>query len=360
MASHPGNINFLQPQQFEVTVFDDDHSPLGPATLHFGPERSNFLDCKIFRTDFHKLPSGKLQKPLKVKTQDGRYFSLFGCNRFDHRIHIELVATGDTSGNFEKINIRYNKISEWFLPQCEINLNNENIISCLPKENIDATIKLNETHFSLKTESVSSITSCGEDFTFHRHVIFSFEHITGTFDFKDIKTKTLDLANLLSILITHPISIVSVSVCSIDNSWHDIFFPSFKHIDHDTSRDFSRQCFIQQTNIENKWEEILNKYFKSRFREITWTRLAGMQRYEGFWEYAVLGYVALLDKYVTQKTNKTKKIQTDHKIIIKLETVLQNISFNLPQEQKTEIISKARDIFTKKITCRLRRNTTKL
>ena len=33
-----------------------------------------------------------------------------------------------------------------------------------------------------------------------------------------------------------------------------------------------------------------------------WVRLAGMQRYEGFWDFRLLGYVGLLDRCVAQRT----------------------------------------------------------
>ena len=40
---------------------------------------------------------------------------------------------------------------------------------------------------------------------------------------------------------------------------------------------------------------------------LTSVRLADMQRYDGFWEYRALGYVSLLDKYVSQRSKGQKR-----------------------------------------------------
>ena len=220
-------------------------------------------------------------------------------------------------------------------------------ISWTPANHINATISVKRTKFSLKTSTEASITKSGEDHIIHQHVIFGFEHLTEHFRVEDIRSKVLELSNLLSILIAYPLSVVSVRAGSADGSWHDIFFSTFKHVDRDKSSDFAVRCFIQHIHIADRWEVILNRYFNSSFRPVLWTRLAGMQRYEGFWEYRALGYVTLLDKYVDERITGPKKVArpVGSEAIDKLVETMNTASPPLSSHQQEVILSAIKQVF---------------
>jgi hypothetical protein len=60
----------------------------------------------------------------------------------------------------------------------------------------------------------------------------------------------------------------------------------------------------------NKWSTIFTRYFRSTniFSDL-WVRLVAMTGYEGFWEYEILGYVSILNRYVEmQCKNKCNKL----------------------------------------------------
>lgn len=341
------SIDFLQQHQFDVTVFDDELGELGTAKLSFGPERWPHLSFGLLSPPT-KLPKGKLLRPLKAKTPDGDWFSLFDCKRFDFEIGIGFVVTGNASSEFKKIDIRYSEISEWFLPWRQLNGAVGETITWTPANHINATISVKRTKFALKTSTEASITKSGEGHIIHQHVIFGFEHLTGHFRVEDIRSKVLELSNLLSILIAYPLSVVSVRACSADGSWRDVFFSTFKHVDRDTSNDFSHHCFIRYVDIADRWEVILNRYFNSSFRPVSWTRLAGMQRYEGFWEYRALGYVTLLDKYVDQRIKGPKKVvrPVGPEATSKLVEAMSIVSPPLSDQQREAILSAVNQVFS--------------
>ncbi len=340
-------IDFLQQQLFDVTVFDDELGEIGAAKLSFGPERWPHLSFG-FLSPPTKLPKGKLLRPLKAKTPDGDWFSLFDCKRFDFEIGIGFVVAGNAPGEFKQIDIRYSEISEWFLPWRQLNGTVGETISWTPANHINATISVKRTRFALKTSTEASITKSGEDHIIHQHVIFSFEDLTGHFRVEDIRSKVLELSNLLSILIAYPLSVVSVRAGSADGSWHDIFFSTFKHVDRDKSNDFSLHCFIRHVDLADRWEVILNRYFNSSFRPVSWTRLAGMQRYEGFWEYRALGYVTLLDKYVDQRIKGAKKVvrPVGPEAMDKLVEAMKTVSPPLSDHQRETVLSAVNRVFS--------------
>lgn len=167
-------IDFLQQQQLDVTVFDDELGEIGAAELSFGPERWPHLSFGLLSPPT-KLPKGKLLRPLKAKTQDGDWFSLFDCKRFDFEIGIGFVVSGNAPSEFKQIDIRYSKISEWFLPWRQLNGTVGESISWTPASHVNATISVKRTKFALKTSTEASITKSGEDHIIHQHVIFGFE-----------------------------------------------------------------------------------------------------------------------------------------------------------------------------------------
>lgn len=340
-------IDFLQQQQFDVTVFDDELGEVGTAKLYFGPERWPHLSFG-FLSPPRKLPKGKLLRPLKAKTQDGDWFSLFDCKCFDFEIGIGFVVAGNAPSEFKAIDIRYSEISEWFLPWRQLNGTIGETISWTPARHLNATINVKRTKLALNSSTEASITKSGEDHILHQHVIFNFKHLTGHFRVEDIRNKVLELSTLLSILIAYPLSVVSVCARGADGSGHDMFFPTFKRVDRDASDDFSLHCFIRHVDIADRWETILNRYFNSPFRPVSWTRLAGMQRYEGFWEYRALGYVSLLDKYVDQRIKGPKKVArpVGSEAMQKLDEAMKTISPPLSNHQREAIFSAVNQVFS--------------
>ena len=345
----PNNIDFLKEYKFTVQVFDDELGEIGAAELLFGPERWSHIDFGIgIRSKVSGLPKGKLQRPLKAITSDGMRFTLFDCTRFDSSIGIGYVVAGEAPSQFKKITIRYSDISEWFLPWGSIDNTDRETITWREPQHISAKIQVEEAQLLLTTISEMSVKHEREDHIFHQHILFCLEHLTGSFSPEKAREKVLELSNLLSILIAHPLFIISVEITAESGSRHELFFSTFKP----TQRDFSSfwiRCFTQYGKIYDRWETIFNHYFNSEYRKVSWARLAGMQRYEGFWEYKALGHVSLLDKYVDQRTKSRAKINVPAKAsaIRQLERLLSRVSPSLQQGQYQTVLSVVKDVFSR-------------
>jgi hypothetical protein len=204
---------------------------------------------------------------------------------------------------------------------------------------ISATVSSGKQSFNLSTETVLRVTKSGEDHIVHEHVLFTFERIDGLFSAKDLRDKSHELSTLLSILIAMPLYLVNVQVTCDDGSMHYVFFSSFKNEEQDSPRKGWTDYFVTKPLLDGRWQEIFENYYKSQFRKVSWVRLAGMQRYEGFWEYKALGYVSLLDKYVDQRTDgmQKKPSKADDIKDTKVHAALQAISPRLTAVQERAV-----------------------
>ena len=242
---------------------------------------------------------------------------------------------------FKRIDIRYSEISEWFLHwhRIEGTVGEKLTWTEQPKQ---FSVNIRSEEFTVRSEYVGSFRAQGEDHVLHEHIEFIFERTNGKFSLSDLQSKALELSCLLSILIAHPISIISVEVMADDGRLYHAYFPTFQKVERDLSDNgFWIKCFVQKRAIEDRWQTIFENYYKSIYRKASWVRLAGMQRYEGFWEYKALGYVSLLDKYVTQRAKGVKGLPatgSNPKKLSEFKDAIAQLSPPLVDDQRDELI----------------------
>ncbi|MDE1715785.1 hypothetical protein PWG14_25285 [Chromobacterium amazonense] len=332
-------INFSKQYEYTVQINHDDFISLGEATLKFGSKHWPHISFEDWRASLQLIDKKKYDQ-LKAVTKDGHAFTLFNCSVTGHHVSVDCIVAGDVTGEFKSIQIRFNDISEWFMPfrSIEEKLNQESGQSN-PHKQICEIINTQKESFKFKSESVLQVTKTGEDHIVHEHTVFIFECITGSFSKNDLRNKPRDLSTLLSILIAMPLYIVSIQAECIEGRVHHVFFPTFKNKDQDSQSNNWLDYFTPKQILDNRWHVILENYYNSDFREILWTRLSGMQRYEGFWEYKALGYVSLLDKYVDLKAKNIKKKKTSKEELrdSRIQTELQNASPKLTANQESFI-----------------------
>ncbi|WP_227105233.1 HEPN domain-containing protein [Chromobacterium rhizoryzae] len=340
-------IIFSEQYSYVVQVFSSDMGDLGEATLLFGANHWPQLRFENWQT-YSQLGDGKKFDRLQAISKIGEKFTLFDCSVVGHHMSIDYVIAGDVKAKFKSIGIRFNDISEWFTPLRSIEekiKSNLQDIDC--NQNISATITSDEHTYNLFSEPVVRVKKSGEDHIIHEHIVFTFELIDEFFSIKDIKKKSHELATLLSILAAIPIYLVSIQVVDNDNNKRHVFFPSIQKKEQSTLERTRLEYFTPKSLLDGRWQTIIENYYKSEFREILWVRLAGMQHYEGFWEYKALGYVSLLDKYVHQCTTEVKKKKAKSEDIknTKFYTALQAISPPLTAEQENSVFTVITDFF---------------
>jgi len=334
-------MDFSGQYSYTVQVYSDEMGDLGEAILLFGANHWPQLRFEDWQT-YNRLGDGTKYDRLRATAKDGKTFTLLDCSVIGYHLSIDYVVAGDVMAQFKSIGIRFNDISEWFMPfrSAEEKINPD-LVKSDRYQQISVTIKSGKQSFNLLSEPVLRVTKSGEDHIIHEHITFTFEHNDGFFSAKDLREKSHELATLFSILIAIPLYLVNVLVVCDDGSVHYAFFSSFKNKERDLPERSLADYFATRSLLDGRWQEIFENYYKSEFREVSWVRLAGMQRYEGFWEYKALGYVSLLDKYVDQCTAGVKKEKSKAEDIknTNVHAALQAISPQLTKEQENSVLA---------------------
>jgi hypothetical protein len=293
----------------DVQLYHEQFGHLGVGKLHFGGNR--WAQVSFSEGLPAALADGSQFDIVKAVTDGGTTFSLCVCKVNGHALHVDYVIEADlTAAEFNSISVRYSEVSEWFLHWQDVKgVVGEALTWTQIPQAIDATVKTEEEHFELRSEYVASRRKQGEDLVLHEHVEFVFSAKDRRFGPADLKAKTHEFSCLLSILIAYPATVMSVAVSQgTGDRFHCVHFPAFERPERDMDdAGFWIRYFIQQPALEGRWQEILDHYYRSRYRKVCWARLAGMQRYEGFWEYKALGYVSLLDSYLNIRFEGAKR-----------------------------------------------------
>lgn len=273
-----------------------------------------FANLQIdWRSPKPRLTPEQLARGLLAVGERGQRLSLFNCEQDGHSLYPEFVTEGELKGSdVVRFEVRYTDISEWFFQQM--------VVCGEPGKEVEwrempsplvAQVSQPDHHFKVESFYVSTIAQQGEDRNLHQHFEFRFTATQDRFTLANVKQQAHQFSNLLSILLAHPCSIVSVDVYADDKHGAHLYYPvrtrrSAEDTSEDPERISFRSFFTLKSDLDPHWDSVVKKFFASEYRGVIWSRLAGMQHHEGFWEHRVLGYVTLLDGYVSERIKKAK------------------------------------------------------
>ncbi|MYM26238.1 hypothetical protein GTP46_26770 [Duganella sp. FT135W] len=323
--------NSSDQQHFNVTLYCHERGRLGDGKLSFGGNRPTQVNFKMSVSVV--LADGEQIALIRAVAENGRTYTLCICKFHGFRLYAEYLIESDiVAPEFDQIVVRYREVSEWFLHWQKIQGQIGDKLNWEQKSKpLSVTISSNEEQFTLSSDYFGSGDRVGEDLIVHEHVEFTFATTGRKFNLPDIRGKTHELSCLLSILIAYPATVMSVWVGLKNGHLSQVHFPGYTHPERDVSDSgFWIKWFIQKPKIEDRWQTIFDRYYGSIYRKICWVRLAGMQRYEGFWEYKSLGYVSLLDQYVTIRSGNSKKTMVASVSRKKLTAFRQEVACAMP------------------------------
>lgn len=334
------DLNFSDDFEFNVEVYHDDHGIFGEGRLTFGGGR--LICIQLEQNHNYKITDIALST-LKAKTKDRQHFTLFNCEIASNQIYANYIACGNVDSKVGSIQVKYADISDWLMHGQYLDGElGESLSWKNPSPQLSVKIKTNEENFSLKTETFSSLKRRGEDHIIHEHIRFIFERPGDTFAIEEIGDKSFELSTLLSILTATPVSVENVWGTFSSKYSIPIYFPSFKKINSRSSNGaYWLSCLALRDLVDDNWQLIFEQFYASPYRKTTWVRLAGMQRYEGFWEFKILGYVSLLDDYVSTfaRSANCKSTKAESKKVTKLKEQIKRLSKPLTEDQTKELRS---------------------
>lgn len=344
-------IDFYKSYEHSVEVHHDEFGYVGRAKLTFGDGQWPHLKFEgAFGGAFGaaKLVDGQKYERLKAVSETGQVFTLFECE-YRFFVRADFIAEGDVEGKFKKIYVRYADVSEWFMARQFFEGNLGETLTWVNKpEPIEVDVKTSEENFSLVTEVRSTSEQLGEDLLINEHVLFEFERLDGFFDVAGVRAKCLELLSFLSILIACPFSIVSVAVETEKGEFGYVYFPYFKKIERAPGSFYWTSCLMQKAMLDGRWQTVFENYYKSEYRKVVWSRLAGMQRYDSFWEYKALGYISLLDKVVKKKLHgvQAEVVPPSQDKIDAFSRAVESVSEKLTDAQKAEVVKIINQVFS--------------
>jgi hypothetical protein len=293
-------MKFSQESTYKVNLHHRDLGALGEATLTFGGEQLVVAMTGLLRPK-SGIEAVKSLDFVSAKTEQGHVFTLCQCTVHGFAIYATYLVAGDIiEENFNRIEIRYSDISEWFLHRQRVQGTvGEQLNWTTLAEHFAVEIVEEARRFTLSSKYFGTAEQVGEDRILNEYVEFSFESAAGDFTLEDVRKKTLELGSLFSLLLAYPIAVISVAVQVAPDRLYSVYFATSKQLERDSTWDFWLQCFLQKHVLDGRWQLIFGNFYRNSTLKDLWIRLAGMQRYEGFWEFKLLGYVSLLDKFVS-------------------------------------------------------------
>ncbi|WP_122366924.1 hypothetical protein [Pseudomonas coronafaciens] len=289
------DLCFSKEYEYVVEMYDNQDELLGSGRLKFGA--GQFVRVEI--DGFFSLHALDEDSNLNAKAENGDVFTLITCTLEDFTIYADLIVCGRVDSSIESITVRFSNISEWFLYDQRVHSKpGESIIWGDPPPPIEATVITALDSFNINSRVDSFILNKSDKRVIREHVHIIFTKNDKPFEFLDIKEKPSQLACLLSILIAYPISITHIWIAEKEGQHFPSYFPAFEKPKRAFQKNqFWRNSLIRRKTLDAHWPDVFARYYNSPHRATIWARLAGMQRYKGFWEYRVLGYVTLLDSY---------------------------------------------------------------
>lgn len=343
-----------QHASLRVKLSHAEKGDIGEGTLTFGYGCLASLALDGFRLDI-ELDDDQLASGLLAIAADSRKLSLLNCKRSGHAIYPEFVVMGDVEGSeFDSFEVRYSEVSEWFFEQTHIDSElGEEIKWHATPAPLVANVAMPGRKFRIESFYVATLEQSGEDRTLHQHFEFRFIATKNPFSPAEIKDLARRFGNLLSILLAHQCPIVSVDVAPKGGRYGRMYYgihkspPNGLQSQDDRDKVSWHKFLALKSDVDDCWEDVVNAFFRSEYREVIWSRLAGMQNYEGFWEYRVLGYVTLLDSYVSQRFGKISTPKAPPKKKLKqFKTALADVRPSLNSTQQAAVLDAAGEIFS--------------
>lgn len=341
---------FSTPAEFDVEVFGDTGTSLGQAKLEVGGRSGASLAFR-WTTVSPVLEDDLTLDRLVARTAEGQAFTLFHCQYHSYRAYIGQVVEGETTDAFTEVGVRFTNLTEWFLSGQRVRGEAGDTLKWEGRpEAIDVEVETPHGALWVRSTVETSMRQSGDDTVITDQLWLSVGAETP-FSIADARERCRDLSIFLTILLARPVDILEVTVAVATGQHRHAWVQYFEPHTGDGGRRGWPRFLMRWPIVDGQWKRLLENYYRSVFRAVSWTRVAGMLRYEGFWDFRFFGYVALLDGVVKLKAGNagTEVIGPPRDAVHALRGTLPAMAEPLSRGQKAEIIALVRKAFTREV-----------
>ncbi|WP_298770794.1 HEPN domain-containing protein [uncultured Shewanella sp.] len=300
------HIGFLDEFSVDVEVFTSFGSVVGNGNLSVKKNSTPQISFD-FRIDISKFLN---QKSFTCKSEKYTY-QLLDCDVLNDVIIPRFLIRGKkTRTKFKKVNLLFQGLSQWMDTDGKFELSDNKIIKTRESKVFNTEIVTGERRFSLSNEHWCEIKSVGANNNqIYEYTLLTVEAKNFSWSSAELLEIISDIRTFFTLLLGHYTGLEYVLDASDNNSIDSIYF---LNATRDVSKEIlQRECFAQSSQLfyKERWQGILQGYFSSRndqYRNL-WSRISGMLSYEGFWEYRILAYVSLVDRYVSLYAENEEK-----------------------------------------------------
>ena len=339
------DIHFLENKTLVVEVFTKTGLLVGDGELIFSKNSPPYVDFGM------RANVGKYSKNTYFQCKAAnRTYTLIDCEVVNNSILPKLIVKGDKKNNrFKKISILLQGVSEWMDSDGRFEISNKEIIRKLEQKVFDVDVLCSDGQvFTISSEHWCQTKSHKAN----NHLLEIYTPITieiknGFWSASELIEMTLDIRTVFSLLLGFPIGIEYVLDRTASNNGRSVYFLNATTEKNPVLE--AKECFVSSAYLfaQNRWEGVFNNFFganKAIFKNVT-SRVAGMLSYDGFWEYRILAYVSLVDKYVSLNAEANdislshrKFKQSKRRIKCLLENLKQEIEINDEEERGKYIL----------------------
>ena len=299
-------LGFLDEFSVDVEVFTLSGTVVGNGTLTVKKNNSPQVNFD-FRIDISKFTK---HKSFICKSEKYTYH-LLSCDVLDTAIIPMLLARGKKSrSTFKKINLLFQGLSQWMDPDGKFELTENEVIKYRGNKTFNTEVEHCKGLFTLCNEYWCETKHVGaNNYQINEYTALTIKAKNFSWSVSELYAVISEIQTFFTLLLGHSIGLKYVLDASDKNTTQSLYFPNYTS---DASKEIlPRKCFVRSCLLfkENRWKDLLQGYFSDRnekYRNI-WSRMSGMLSYEGFWEYRILAYVSLVDRYVSIYTEDKKK-----------------------------------------------------
>lgn len=299
-------IGFLDEFSVDVEVFTSSGSIVGNGSLSVKKNSAPQVSFD-FRVDISKL----LKYKFFICKSEKHTYQLLDCEILGNVIIPKLLIRGRKKRfKFKKVNLLFQGLSQWMDTDGKFEFSENKIIKTMESKVFDAEIELGERRFTISNEHWCETRNIGANNNqIYEYTLLTVEAGNFSWSTEELLEIINHIRTFFTLLLGHSIGLEYALDASDKTTIQSIYY---LNATRDASKEIlQRECFVQSDPLfkGDRWQYLLQGYFSNRnerYRNV-WSRISGMLSYEGFWEYRILAYVSLVDRYVSLYAESEEK-----------------------------------------------------
>lgn len=304
-------VGFLDEFSVDVEVFTTSGTVVGSGNLSI---KNNSAPQVGF--DFRKNISKFIKQTVFICKSEKYSYQLLDCDVLDGTIITRVLVRGNKRrAKFKKVNLLFQGLSQWMDTNVKFELTDSEIVKTRETRVFNAEVDFGDRRFSLCNEHWCETKHVGaNNHQISQYTLLTIEAKNFSWSVSELIAIISDIRTFFTLLLGCSIGVEYVLDASDENAKQSIYF---LNATRDSNKDIlQRECFVSSSSLfkEDRWQELLQGYFSSKneqYRNV-WARISGMLSYEGFWEYRILAYVSLVDRYVSIYAKNEERSLSDN------------------------------------------------